>query len=34
MADLILGRPPGHDLARFRLARFAGPVRVDFGAGL
>jgi glycine/D-amino acid oxidase-like deaminating enzyme len=34
MADLILGRPPGHDLARFRLGRFAGPVRVDFGAAL
>ena len=22
MADLLTGRPPGHDLARFRPARF------------
>jgi glycine/D-amino acid oxidase-like deaminating enzyme len=34
MADLIAGRPAGHDLGRFRLGRFAGPVAVDFGAAL
>jgi glycine/D-amino acid oxidase-like deaminating enzyme len=34
MADRIAGRPAGHDMTRFRLGRFAGPVRVDFGAAL
>ena len=34
MADLLAGAAPGHDLTRFRFGRFAGPVRVDFGAAL
>jgi glycine/D-amino acid oxidase-like deaminating enzyme len=34
MADLIAGGPAGHDLTRFRLDRFAGPVRLRPGDAL
>ena len=34
VADLVRGRPPGHDLSRFRLARFTDGAPIDFGAGL
>lgn len=34
LADLVLGRVPGHDLRRFRLARFTDGSRMDLGPGL
>jgi glycine/D-amino acid oxidase-like deaminating enzyme len=33
-ADLALGRVPGHDLARFRLARFSDGSKIDLGPAL
>jgi glycine/D-amino acid oxidase-like deaminating enzyme len=34
MADLVRGRPPGHDLRRFRLSRFSDGSRMRPGPGL
>ena len=34
VADLVRGRPPGHDLSRFRRTRFTDGSSIDFGAGL
>jgi glycine/D-amino acid oxidase-like deaminating enzyme len=34
MADLVMGRPPGHDLARFRFARFSDGTRIAPGPSL
>ena len=34
LADLVTGRDPGHDLTRFRLARFADGSRVTPGPAL
>lgn len=31
MADLMTGRPPGHDLARFRYGRFSDGSRIELG---
>ena len=31
VADLVLGRDPGHDLSRFRFARFTDGVAAGFG---
>ncbi|OCX64626.1 PTS sugar transporter subunit IID [Thioclava sp. SK-1] len=31
MADLMLGRPAGHDLSRFRLSRFTDSSKIDLG---
>lgn len=33
-ADLVLGRPPGHDLARFRASRFTDGSPVEIGPAL
>jgi glycine/D-amino acid oxidase-like deaminating enzyme len=34
LADLIRGRAPGHDLARFRLSRFSDGSKIDLGPSL
>ena len=34
VADLVGGRAPGHDLARFRFGRFSDGSRVDLGPAL
>lgn len=34
VADLVQGRPPGHDLHRFRLSRFSDGSRIDLGPAL
>ena len=34
MADLVQGKPPGHDLSRFRLARFTDGSAMDIGPTL
>lgn len=34
VADLVAGAPVGHDLHRFRLARFSDGSRIDLGSGL
>jgi len=34
MADLVLGRPPGHDLTRFRWSRFSDGSPVEIGPSL
>ena len=34
VADLVLGRPPGHDLARFRLSRFTDGSKLTPGPSL
>ncbi len=34
LADLVQGRPPGHDLTRFRLARFSDGSRMHLGPAL
>ena len=34
MADLMLGRAPGHDLSRFRLARFSDGSKVALGPSI
>lgn len=34
VADLVEGRAPGHDLARFRLARFSDGSRIELGPAL
>ncbi len=31
IADLVTGRPPGHDLSRFRLSRFTDGSKLDLG---
>ena len=31
VADLVLGRPPGHDLTRFRLGRFSDGSPIELG---
>jgi len=34
MADLMLGRAPGHDLSRFRFARFSDGSRIELGPSI
>ena len=34
VADLVAGNDPGHDLTRFRLARFSDGTAIDLGDGL
>ncbi len=34
VADLVAGLAPGHDLARFRLARFSDGSRIELGPAL
>ncbi|MDS9467251.1 FAD-binding oxidoreductase [Paracoccus sp. MBLB3053] len=34
MADLMLGRAPGHDLSRFRYARFSDGSRIELGPSI
>ncbi|GGL72781.1 NAD(P)/FAD-dependent oxidoreductase [Wenxinia marina] len=34
VADLVRGRPPGHDLTRFRLSRFTDGSKVELGPAL
>jgi glycine/D-amino acid oxidase-like deaminating enzyme len=34
LADMVAGQPPGHDLHRFRLARFSDGSRIDPGPAL
>ncbi|MFK7743434.1 MAG: NAD(P)/FAD-dependent oxidoreductase [Roseobacter sp.] len=34
LADMAMGRPVGHDLRRFRLARFSDGSQIDLGGGL
>jgi len=34
VADMVQGKPPGHDLTRFRLARFSDGSRMDLGPSL
>jgi glycine/D-amino acid oxidase-like deaminating enzyme len=34
LADLMRGRAPGHDLARFRLSRFSDGSKIDLGPSL
>ncbi len=34
LADLMCGRAPGHDLARFRLSRFSDGSKIDLGPSL
>ena len=34
MADMVLGKPPRHDLTRFRLARFEEKGKTEVGPGL
>jgi glycine/D-amino acid oxidase-like deaminating enzyme len=34
MADLVTGRPPGHDLSRFRWSRFSDGSRIEVGPSL
>lgn len=34
LADLLRGRAPGHDLARFRLSRFSDGTKIDLGPSL
>jgi glycine/D-amino acid oxidase-like deaminating enzyme len=34
VADMVMGRDPGHDLTRFRLSRFADGSKIDLGPSL
>lgn len=34
MADMILGKPPGHDISRFRFGRFTDGSKLDLGPAL
>ncbi|WP_246184837.1 NAD(P)/FAD-dependent oxidoreductase [Paracoccus aestuariivivens] len=34
MADLMLGRDPGHDLSRFRIARFSDGSKIELGPSI
>lgn len=34
LADIAVGRDPGHDLSRFRFSRFSDGSKIDFGKGL
>ena len=34
MADLVQGKPPGHDLQRFRLSRFSDGSKIELGPTL